>query len=138
MSKTIVIIGHPYWNDSVANKAIVEEFVRLNPDAKVSNIAELYHDGHGGDKLKGKRFIVSFTAGGSADMYSRYGVQKMTIDDLMPPFAGIPNHCGMQWGGYVFSGGMMTAGNTDEENSILLGRAKAHADRLTNLVNRQA
>lgn len=33
---------------------------------------------------------------------------------------------------------MMTAGNTDEENSILLGRAKAHADRLTNLVNRQA
>lgn len=45
MSKTIMIVGHPYWNDSLANKAIVEEFLRLNPDATVSNIAELYPDG---------------------------------------------------------------------------------------------
>ena len=176
MNKTIMIVGHPYWNDSVANKAIVEEFLRLNPDTVVSNLAELYPDGkidvkaeqekllgadnivlqfpimwyscpsdmhkwleevlaygfaygHGGDKLKGKCFIVSFTAGGSADMYSRYGIQKMTIDDL------IPNHCGMQWGGYVFSGGMMRAGNTDEEQlATFRGRAKAHAERLTRLI----
>ena len=180
MSKTIVIVGHPYWKDSVANKAIVEEFLRLNPDTAVSNIAELYPDGnidvkaeqeklleaenivlqfpimwyscpsdmhrwleevlaygHNGDKLKGKCFIVSFTAGGSADMYSRYGVQKMTIDDLMPAFAGIPNHCGMQWGGYVFSGGMMVAGNTGEEQlATFRGRAKAHAERLARLIKK--
>lgn len=184
MSKTIMIVGHPYWSDSVANKAIVEEFLRLNPDAKISNIAELYPDGkidvkaeqekllgadnivlqfpimwyscpsdmhrwleevlaygfaygHGGDKLNGKCFIVSFTTGGSADMYSKYGVQKMTIDDLMPAFVGIPNHCGMQWGGYVFSGGMMIAGNTDKEQlATFRGRAKAHAERLTRLIRR--
>lgn len=182
MNKTVIIVGHPYWNDSVANKTIVEEFSRLNPDAVVSNIAELYPDGnidvkaeqkklleadnivlqfpimwyscpsdmhkwleevlaygfaygHGGDKLKGKRFIVSFTTGGSADMYSKFGVQKMTIDDLMPAFAGIPNHCGMQWGGYVFSGGMMITGDADDgQLTILRGRAKAHGRRLSNLI----
>ena len=184
MDKTIMIVGHPYWKDSVANKAIVEEFLHLNPGAVISNISELYPDGninakaeqeklleadnivlqfpimwyscpsnmhkwmetvltygfaygHGGDKLKGKRFIVSFTSGGSADMYSRYGVQKMTIDDLMSAFVGIPNYCGMQWGGYVFSGGMMTADNTDEEQlATLRGRTKDHARRLTNLIQR--
>ena len=44
MNKTIMIVGHPYWNDSVANKAIVEEFLRLNPDTVVSNLAELYQN----------------------------------------------------------------------------------------------
>lgn len=186
MSKTIVIVGHPYWKDSVANRAIIDEFVRINPDAEISNITELYPNGnidveteqkkllaadtivlqfpimwyscpsvmhrwmeevlaygfaygHGGDKLKGKRLIASFTAGGTADMYSRYGVQKMTIDDLMPPFAGIPNHCQMEWGGYVFSGGMMIAGNTDEEQlATFRGRAKSHAERLTRLISNES
>ena len=59
----------------------------------------------------------------------------MTIDDLMPPFAGIPNHCRMEWGGYVFSGGMMIAGNTDgEQLATFRGRAKAHAERLSRLI----
>lgn len=70
-------------------------------------------------------------------MYSRYGVQKMTIDDLMLPLAGIPNHCQMVWGGYVFSGGMMIAGNTDEEQlATFRGRAKAHAERLNRLIEK--
>lgn len=184
MKKILIIVGHPYWKDSVANKAIIEEFSRINPDAEISNITELYPDGtidvaaeqkklldadtiilqfpimwyscpsvmhkwmeevltygfaygRGGDKLKDKRLIASFTAGGSADMYSRYGVQKMTIDDLMLPLAGIPNHCQMVWGGYVFSGGMMIAGNTDEDQlATFRGRAKAHAERLNRLIEK--
>ncbi len=186
MKKILVIVGHPYWKDSVANRAIIEEFKRINPDAEISNITELYPDGNidvaaeqkklldadtivlqfpimwyscpsvmhrwleevlaygfaygrGGDKLQGKRLIASFTAGGSADMYSRYGVQKMTIDDLMLPLAGIPNHCLMEWGGYVFSGGMIIAGNTDEEQlATFRGRAKAHAQRLNKLLEKDS
>lgn len=185
MNKTIVIVGHPYWKDSVANRAITDEFARLNPEAEISIISELYPDGNidveaeqkklldadtivlqfpimwyscpsvmhrwleevlaygfaygrGGDRLKGKTFIVSFTAGGTADMYSRYGAQKMTIDDLMPAFIGISGHCRMKWGGYVFSGGMMVAGNTDEEQlAIFRGRAKAHAGRLSALIYKE-
>lgn len=182
MNNILIILGHPYWKDSVANRAIIEEFTRINPAAVISNITEIYPDGnidvaaeqkklldadtiilqfpimwyscpsvlhkwmeevlaygfaygHGGDKLKGKRLIASFTAGGTADMYSHYGVQKMTIDELLPPFAGISNHCQMSWGGYVFSGGMMIAGNTDEEQlATFRGRAKAHTQRLNQLI----
>lgn len=46
MKKTILIIGHPYWKDSVANRAIIEEFMRINSDAEISNISELYPDGN--------------------------------------------------------------------------------------------
>lgn len=182
MKKILLIVGHPNWKDSVANRAIIDEFMRLNPDAEISNITELYPHGdidvvaeqkklleadtiilqfpvmwyscpsvmhkwmeavltygfaygQGGDKLKGKRLFASFTTGGTADMYSRYGAQKMTIDDLMPPFAGIPYHCHMTWGGYVFSGGMMVAGNTNEEQlAAFRVRAKAHAARLDRLI----
>lgn len=182
MRKTLFIAGHPYWNDSVANRAIIEEFTRINPDAEVSNIAELYPGGNidveaeqkkllaadtiilqfpimwyscpsvmhrwmeevltfgfaygqGGDKLKGKLLIASFTSGSTADAYSRYGAQKMTIDDLMPPFAGISNLCEMRWGGYIYSGGMATAGITDEDYlATLRERAKAHAGRLIRLI----
>lgn len=41
-----MIVGHPYWKDSVANRAITEEFTRINPDAVISNITELYPDGN--------------------------------------------------------------------------------------------
>ena len=46
MKKILVIVGHPYWKDSVANRAIIEEFKRINPDAEISNITELYPDGN--------------------------------------------------------------------------------------------
>lgn len=46
MKKILVIVGHPYWKDSVANRAIIEEFTRINPDAVISNITELYPDGN--------------------------------------------------------------------------------------------
>ncbi len=182
MQKILIVVGHPYWKDSVANRAIVDEFMRLNPGAVVSNIAELYPDGNidveaeqkklleadkvilqfpimwyscpsvmhrwmeevltygfaygpGGDKLKGKRLIASFTSGSAADMYSRYGAQRMTIDELMPPLAGIANLCRMEWGAYAYSGGMAVAGNTDAEQlATFRGRSKAHAARLARLV----
>ncbi len=46
MNKPIVIVGHPYWKDSVGNRTIVDEFLRLNPEAEISNISELYPDGN--------------------------------------------------------------------------------------------
>lgn len=182
MEKIIMVVGHPYWKNSVANRAIVDEFVKLHPETEVRNLAELYPDGNidveaeqkkllaadiivlqfpimwyscpslmhkwmeevlaygfaygqGGDKLTGKRFVVSFTSAASADMYSRYGVQGMTVDDMMPPFAGIPNHCHMQWGGYAYSGGMMS--NADNAGYIR-SKAKEHAQRLFRLINHLA
>lgn len=178
-----MIVGHPYWNASVANRAIVKEFSRLDPSAEISNLAELYPHGsidveaeqrklldadavilqfpimwyscpsimhkwmeevlaygfaYGstGDKLKGKRLIASFTSGAPTDMYSRDGAQGMTIDDLMPPFAGVARHCQMIWSEYVYSGGMMLLGNADDQQlATLKERAKDHAYRLYALIS---
>lgn len=44
MSNALIIIGHPYWKDSVANRAILEELQKLRPQIKLSNLIELYPD----------------------------------------------------------------------------------------------
>ncbi len=44
MSNALIIIGHPYWKDSVANRAILEELQKLRPQIKISNLIELYPD----------------------------------------------------------------------------------------------
>lgn len=45
MAKTILILGHPDYKASVANKAIVEEFGRITPDAEIVNLNALYPNG---------------------------------------------------------------------------------------------
>lgn len=44
MSNALIVIGHPYWKDSVANRAILEELQKLRPQIKLSNLIELYPD----------------------------------------------------------------------------------------------
>ena len=44
MSNALIVIGHPYWKDSVANRAILEELQKLRPQIKISNLIELYPD----------------------------------------------------------------------------------------------
>lgn len=43
--KTLVIYGHPDYQNSFANKTILEEFQKNVPDAEIRNIVELYPDG---------------------------------------------------------------------------------------------
>lgn len=173
-----MIIGHPYWEASFSNKAIVTEFRKRYPEAEISNLAELYPDGNidkdaeqkkllhadvvvfqfpvmwyscpsllhkweeevltygfcygpGGDKLKGKKLVCSFTSASSADMYSKYGAQGVEIDKLMPPFATMAKFVGMEWGPYTYSGGMMLPFGADEATKeFLTRRAEDHVNRL--------
>lgn len=183
MKKTLIVVGHPYWGGSTANKAIVDVLQGQCDNVTVSNLYELYGDGpidvaaeqqklveadqivlqfpimwyscpslmhkwmeqilsygfaYGveGDKLKGKRLLASFTSASTADMYSVYGAQGMTIDDLMPAYPAISRYCGMQWMGYVYSGGMMLPANaTEEMRQTLLSRAAFHAQRVIAILN---
>ena len=43
--KTLVIYGHPDWQNSFANKTVLDEFSKNCPDAEIRNIAELYGEG---------------------------------------------------------------------------------------------
>lgn len=178
MSNVLMIVGHPYWPDSFANKAIVEEFKTLRPDAEVRNLYELYPDnridveaeqkalvkadvivlqfpimwyscpsimhrwmeevltfgfayGPGGEALKGKKFLFSFTSAGTPDKYSRYGAQGCTIDDIAVQFAAIAPLCGLEFGSYTYSGGMLVYPDAPAAVAQLVtDTARAHAQRL--------
>ncbi len=44
MKKTLIIIAHPNYGNSLANKTIIDKVTKDNPNAEVRNIADLYPD----------------------------------------------------------------------------------------------
>lgn len=176
MKNTLVVIGHPFWQDSTANKHIVENLALIDGSKILfSNIGILYPDGEidietehkklieadvivfqfpiqwygapsimhkymeqvlsygfaygeGGDKLKGKHFIASFTTGGPEYAYTgKYGY---TTDQLMIPLKAMVSYCGMTYDGYIVSYGMF---NTPSPDSVCLDHARRLADRIAAL-----
>jgi putative NADPH-quinone reductase len=53
--------------------------------------------GPGGDKLKGKDFLLSITAGGPLDSYGPEGYNNFPISAFFPPFEQTAGLCGMKW-----------------------------------------
>ena len=179
MKNILIISGHPDMNDSVANKAILEETGKLLPEAEIVYLEKLYPDykidvpveqarlikadiivfqfplywysipsllsrwiektfthgfSHGstGDKLKGKKLILSFTSGAPADMYKYGGAQNYPIDDFLVPYKQTCNLCGLIWCDYVYTGGVSYA---LREDPVMLEQIKEkaieHAHRLS-------
>ena len=64
-----------------------------------------FSHGRTGDKLHGKQLVLSFTSGEPEEMYRYDGPQHYPIDDFLPAYKQIANLCGMEWCGYVYSGG---------------------------------
>ena len=71
-----------------------------------------FSHGSKGDKLKGKKLILSITAGAPAEMYARDGVMGCSIDDLMVGFKAACALCGMTYAGTIFTGGVSYASRT--------------------------
>ena len=95
-----------------------------------------FSHGSTGDKLKGKKLILSFTTGAPEQMYSRDGAMKYNIDDFLPCFKAMCNLTQMEYIGYVFTGGVSYAMRTtpdlikeQEEKSI------KHAHKVFDLIN---
>lgn len=87
--------------------------------------------GSTGDKLKGKQLVLSFTSGAPEEMYRYGGLQNYPIDDFLPSYKQMANLCGMQWEGYIYSGGLSYAGRNDEQTLKLMHeKALAHTYRL--------
>lgn len=95
-----------------------------------------FSHGHTGDKLKGKQLVLSFTSGAPEDMYRHGGLQNYPIEDFLPPYKQLANLCGLQWEGYVYSGGLFYASRQDE-NELLRMKEKAivHAHTLMEKLN---
>lgn len=90
-----------------------------------------FSHGRTGDKLKGKQLMLSFTSGAPEEMYRRGGLQNYPIDDFLIPYKQMANLCGLQWEGYVYSGGLSYASRHDEaELARMKEKAVNHAIRL--------
>lgn len=94
-----------------------------------------FSHGRTGDKLKGKKLVLSFTTGASEAMYRHDGPMGYTIDEFLPCFKATCRLCQMEFAGYVYTGGVSYGNRTTPE---LIEAQKAlsvkHAERLTALL----
>lgn len=89
-----------------------------------------------GDKVRGKKLVLSFTTGAPEEMYQAGGLQNYTIEEFLPPLKQFANLCGMEWCGYIFSGGLSYANRGDQEKlKQMYSKAIAHAGRLVAHIN---
>lgn len=87
--------------------------------------------GSTGDKLHGKKLVVSLTAGAPGELYTREGALGHTIEDFFPSTLCTAGLTGLEFKGFVFTGGLgHQAGNEDD----LRAKADEHAERVLTLV----
>ena len=94
-----------------------------------------YAYGSNGDKLRGKKLILSFTTGGSKQDYSPSGAQGYDISAFLPPFLAMAKLCGLDFKGSVisFSMALIFPDDAERREEIAL-KAKDHAARLAALI----
>lgn len=93
--------------------------------------------GVGGDKLKGKRLILSFTTGASEDLYDYGKAMNYPIDDFLPSLIQTAKLCQMEIKKPIYSMGMQYIPNVYPIETLEMVKAKAkdHANRLMTTVN---
>ena len=74
-----------------------------------------FSHGSKGDKLKGKKIVLSFTTGAPAEMYSKNGAMGHDIDDFLLCYKAMCHLTQMEYCGYVFTGGVSYANRTNPE-----------------------
>lgn len=181
MENILVISGHTDLEDSVANKAILDELEKSLKNKAIRYLDKLYKDykidrakeqeelikadiimlvfplfwfsmpslmhkyfeevfthgfSHGstGDKLKGKKLIASVTTGAEESAYLKEN-KESKIDDFLIPLKTTCAFTGMQYMGYVFTGGVSYQTRINEEKiAEIKEKAKLHAKRLIDMI----
>jgi putative NADPH-quinone reductase len=67
--------------------------------------------GTGGDKLKGKHFILSFTIGGKEESYNPLGYNHFRIEEFLKMFEQTAYLSGMHYENPIYEYGMSTIGS---------------------------
>ena len=174
MKNILIVSGHTYLNNSVANKKILQELSKRLPNAEIDYLSELYSDykidveqeqnkllkadiivlqypvfwysmpsllekwmeetfkhgfSHGstGDKLKGKKVIISLTTGAPEEVYEN-------IDEFLNPIKASCKLCQMEYVGSIVTYGVSyqirnEKGKEIEEKTI------NHANRLIEMIS---
>ncbi|UAA39828.1 NAD(P)H-dependent oxidoreductase [Paraneptunicella aestuarii] len=86
--------------------------------------------GSAGDKLKGKRFILSFTIGGPQEAYDPLGYNHFTIEQLVLPLQQTAYLAGMVFEKPIYTHRMIYIPNVYNTREEVEQRANEHAGRL--------
>lgn len=88
--------------------------------------------GTGGDKLRGKKLILSFTTGAPAAAYAHGQAMNFTIEAFLPPLHQTALLCGMDWQAPIHSSGMsfIPGVSSQVDRARVEAAAHNHADRL--------
>lgn len=85
--------------------------------------------GSTGDKLRGKRLILSFTIGGPEEAYQS-GDDSYTIEELLAPLKQTASYTGMEMTDSIYSHGMMVFPGVDSTEEGVKAHAREHAERV--------
>lgn len=91
--------------------------------------------GSGGDKLKGKKVVLSFTTGGTADSYTEGGMNNFTQEQLVAPLIQTIQFCGMELAGIVSSNGMIYIPDMMGDKDKVSAKADEHAEKLLKMLS---
>ena len=94
-----------------------------------------FSHGSTGDKLKGKKLVLSFTTGAPEEMYSHDGPMGDTIDEVIASYKATCRLTQMEYCGYVYTGGVSYGNRTSlelvEQQKVM---SMKHAERLIRLL----
>lgn len=89
--------------------------------------------GEDGDKLKGKKLILSYTSGSPEESYSKTGYQGRPIEDYLLSINQTAKLCKLDLVGQVYSGGMV-ADSDPVKLKVTHDKAISHAQRLIEMI----
>ena len=119
LNADIIVLQFPffwYGVPSIMSRWIEEVFVHG------------FSHGSTGDKVSGKKLVVSFTSGAPEEMYQKGGLQNYPIEDFLIPLKQFANLCGMEWCGHIYSGGLSYANRQDPVKlEQICNKAMSHA-----------
>ncbi|ADD67077.1 NAD(P)H dehydrogenase (quinone) [Denitrovibrio acetiphilus DSM 12809] len=92
--------------------------------------------GPGGDKLAGKKVVLSFTTGAPADSYSVSGSNNYSVTQLLAPIIQSVNFVNMIVSDTVFSNGMLYIPDMVGDKNAIQAKAKAHGEKLAKVLEK--
>ena len=93
--------------------------------------------GANGDKLKGKKLLLSFTIGGPSESYQPLGYNHFPIDELLKPLKQTAYLAGLTFLPPVYSHSMVYIPDVYNTEEAVVARAKTHANRLCSTIEKQ-
>ena len=94
-----------------------------------------FSHGRTGDKLSGKKLVLSITTGAPEALYAKDGPVGFALDDFLACFKATCRLCRMEYAGEIHTCGVSYASRTSEEQIESQNKASTvHAERLVELL----